>query len=107
MQPVRQVRSVYPRDPCRTRLDRLGHSRALRDGRLAQTVEEKVYELSATSAAWIGAKLADVQLLLTVEARSNSYDVDGFLVHSDARGVRDVVPLEPQSIPKSAAVRRQ
>jgi hypothetical protein len=70
----------------------------LEGGKLVRTLEEKVYELSATSAQWIGAKLADVRLFLTVEARGDGYEVGGILVHGNAESIRDVAPLVPRPV---------
>lgn len=69
-------------------------------GRLVKTVEQPVYTLTATGAQWIGAQLADVELMLVVTARSDRFDVGGLLVHAVGGSARDVAPLVPVQVPR-------
>jgi hypothetical protein len=78
------------------------HAFRLDGGRLVPLVEEDVYRLTETKAQWIGARVADLRLLSTVEARSDGYEVGGVLLHLGASGVavRVAAPLLPRLIPR-------
>jgi len=77
----------------------------LEGDKLVRTLEEKVYELSSTSAQWIGANLADVRLLLTVEPRGDGYEVGGILVHANDARVRVVAPLVLRPVERKRGAR--
>jgi len=72
----------------------------LEGGRLVRSLEEKVHELTTVNAQWIGAQLDDVRLFLSVQARSDGYEVGGILVHGGVAGIRDVAPLVPRTVPR-------
>jgi len=65
-------------------------------GKLVRLVEQAAYTLTGSNARWIGARLEELRLLATVEARPDGYEVGGALVHlnGDDRA-RDVAPLLP------------
>jgi hypothetical protein len=72
-------------------------------GRLVRFLDQPVYPartLTRTSAQWIGARLEDLGLLITVDARPEGFVVGGVLVHAPLTGVRDVAPLLPQTVPR-------
>ena len=77
------------------------HTYDFKGGRLGRQLSEDVYPLSETQAQWIGARVADLRLLLTVDARGEAYEVGGFLLHLGTgleRTVRDVAPLLPRQV---------
>lgn len=67
-------------------------------GRIIKTFDEDAYELTAQSAGWIGAELADLDLLLDVEARADTLVVSGVLLDRGGSAIRFAVPLEPISV---------
>jgi hypothetical protein len=69
---------------------------AVEGGRLIKIGEVDAYQLSETSAAWIGATLADIDLYVEV-ARQGGDDlvVSGILVNSPGGQPLDVAPLLP------------
>ena len=69
-------------------------------GKLVKSTEQEVYRIAAISAGWIGARLADLDLLLEIDARPDVLVVGGALVHSQEGSVRDLAPLEPVRIPR-------
>lgn len=77
------------------------HAFRLTGGKLVRQVEKDVYAVTETKAQWIGARVADLRLLLTVEARPDGYEVGGVLLHLGGgreRAVRDVAPLLPRQV---------
>ena len=76
----------------------------LEGGRLSAFVSRDVYKLTETLTQWIGARVEDVRLLLTVEARGADYEVGGVLMHLSGleRIARDVAPLLPKQIERKA-----
>jgi hypothetical protein len=77
------------------------HTFRLEGGRLVRLASEEVYELTETRAQWIGARVEDLRLLLTVEARGEDYEVGGVLIHLSGgleRAARDVAPLLPKRV---------
>jgi hypothetical protein len=69
-------------------------------GKLVRYAEQDVYRIASTSAGWIGARLADIDLLLEVEARPDALVVGGAFVHRSDGLVRDLAPLEPVRLPR-------
>jgi len=70
----------------------------LEAGKLVRGVDEPVYRLSRTNAQWIGARLEDLRLYLSVESRADSFVVGGALLDAPATGVSDLAPLKPVSV---------
>jgi hypothetical protein len=66
-------------------------------GRLARTLDETAYQLTAQSAGWLGARLEDLDLLLEVEARTDMIVVSGVLLGRSGQAIRLAVPLTPIS----------
>lgn len=70
---------------------------ALEGGRLVRVGEVDAYRLSETNAAWIGARLADLELRLEIQRTAEVLTIGGVLVHGrDA--VVDVAPLVPVTL---------
>jgi hypothetical protein len=67
-------------------------------GRLARTLDETAYQLTAQSAGWLGARLEDLDLLLEVEARADMIVVSGVLLGRAGPAIRLAVPLTPSSL---------
>jgi hypothetical protein len=68
-------------------------------GRIVKTFEEDAYELTAQSAGWLGqARLDDLDVLLDLEARSDTIVVSGVLLGRAGSAIRLAVPLEPISL---------
>jgi hypothetical protein len=67
----------------------------LEAGKLVRSAEQDVYRIAATSAGWIGARLANLDLMLEIEARADALIIGGALVHRQDGLVRDLAPLEP------------
>lgn len=78
---------------------------AVEGGRLVKIGETDAYTLTETSAAWIGATLADVELYLEV-AREDTDDllIGGVLVHGAAGQPATVAPLQPVTLRTSRRV---
>lgn len=70
----------------------------LEGGKLVKIAEDPVYRVTRTSAQWIGARLADLDLYVVVEDRPDGYLVGGALVHRAGAGARDVAPLTPATV---------
>ncbi|MBP8810050.1 MAG: hypothetical protein KBG48_28540 [Kofleriaceae bacterium] len=69
----------------------------LEGGRLVRVGEIDAYRLSETNAAWIGARLADLELRLEIQRTAEMLTIGGVLVHGrDA--VVDVAPLVPVTL---------
>ena len=75
----------------------------LEGGRLSRIGDEQAFRLTETSAQWIGARLADLRLLIEVTARPDGFGVGGVLVHTGPTGARDVAPLLPVSVARRRA----
>lgn len=67
-------------------------------GRLFKVAEDLVYEISASNADWIGARLLELDLALTVEASADTLKVGGYLIDRQPQRVRNIVPLTPVTI---------
>ena len=67
-------------------------------GRLARTLDETAYQLTAQSAGWLGARLEDLDLLLEVEARADMVVVSGVLLGRAGQAIHLAVPLTPISL---------
>ncbi len=67
-------------------------------GKLVRVVEEVVYEISASSAEWIGARLLELDLALEVTVRQDTMVVGGYLVDRSPPRVRGIVPLTPVTV---------
>lgn len=67
-------------------------------GKLVRVVEELVYEISASSAEWIGARLLELDLALEVTVRPDTMVVGGFLIDRSPPRVRGIVPLTPVTV---------
>jgi hypothetical protein len=67
----------------------------LEGARLVKIVDETVYELTPSSAAVLGAGLADLRLMLTVATWRDGFQVRGALV---ILGSTRAAPLVPRSI---------
>ena len=78
---------------------------AVESGRLVRIGEIAAYTVTKTSAAWIGAALADVDLYVEI-ARQGGDDlaVGGILVNSSGGGPIDVAPLLPVTFRTSRRV---
>jgi hypothetical protein len=68
------------------------------NGRLARSLDESAYQLTAQSAGWLGARLDDLDLLLEVEARTDMVVASGFLLGRGDVGIRLAAPLAPMSL---------
>ena len=82
------------------------HVFRLDGGKLSRLVAgEDVYRITETKAQWIGARVEDLRLLLTVDVRPDGYEVKGVLLHLAGidRAARDVAPLLPVRVRKRRA----
>ncbi len=61
--------------------------------RMIPLATEIVFRLSASWAAWVGAKLEDTELYIEVSGSSGVLEVGGLYVHRDGNVLRDVLPL--------------
>jgi hypothetical protein len=72
----------------------------LEGGKLVPVAEQNpLYTLTESSARWIGAELAQIDLYLELADRADGIEVGGVLVTRDRR-VRDVVALQPIPVPR-------
>jgi hypothetical protein len=68
-------------------------------GRITKTLDEPLYRVTDQGAGWLGVKLADIELVLDLEARDESIGATGvFLGRGEAKGVRLAAPLAPISV---------
>lgn len=70
----------------------------LEGGRLNRIAREDVYRLTANAAAWIGARLEDVDLLIELSPNPDGITVGGLYLHRGQGAVRTVAPLMPHII---------
>ena len=80
----------------------------LEGARLARMLDASaLYQLSTTSARWIGADLRDVELYLELTSRPDAIEVGGLLTTLSATRapakIRDVVVIAPASVPRRRA----
>ena len=68
---------------------------ALDGGRLNRLGEVDAFRLSETSAGWIGARLADLEVRLEVTRAGDELTIGGLLIHGGTTAVIDVAPLSP------------
>ena len=67
-------------------------------GRLVKVGEDAVFEISASNADWIGARLVELDLALHVEASADTLRIGGYLIDRLPQRVRNIVPLTPVTI---------
>ncbi|MCG8421941.1 MAG: hypothetical protein MJE77_28805, partial [Proteobacteria bacterium] len=72
-------------------------------GRIARNLARELYRVSATKAAWIGAQLDEIELIIELRTRSDRIDAAGLYVEHGASGLYTVAPL----LPKTVVVRRK
>ncbi|MEZ4368662.1 MAG: hypothetical protein R2939_20665 [Kofleriaceae bacterium] len=70
----------------------------LEGGRLSRGLEEVLYEITAASAQWIGARVAELDLALEVAVRPDALVAGGLLLARAGDRLRDVVPLVPVTV---------
>jgi hypothetical protein len=72
------------------------------DGKLMRVIEPKpLYLLNAAHARWVGADLADLDLLLELSARPDSIEVTGMLATREGASIRDIVVISPVQAARS------
>lgn len=62
-----------------------------------------VYQLTATNARWIGSTLSDLDLVLEVTNRGDTFEVGGLLTHRTNKKLRDLLLLSPTQVPRRHA----
>lgn len=62
-------------------------------GRLQRVAAEDVYRVSATNAAWVGARLEDVELVIEVRGELEALQLTGLYVHRGKTRPQTVAPL--------------
>ncbi|HUS67809.1 MAG TPA: hypothetical protein VMZ28_24910 [Kofleriaceae bacterium] len=67
-------------------------------GRLQTVVSDEVYRMTSDTAAWVGAKLKDVDFLLRADPRHGGLEVRGLYVHRVGGAVQTVAPLSPRKV---------
>lgn len=75
----------------------------LEGGRLVHLGDGEVYRLSERNAAWVGARLSEIELLVELRAGGDWVEVTGLYVHRNPTGPDTVAPL----VPKAVEVRRR
>lgn len=71
---------------------------ALEGGRLVRLGEVDAFRLSETSAGWIGARLADLEVRLEITRVGDELTIGGLLIHGGTTAVIDAAPLSPVSL---------
>ena len=64
-------------------------------GHLVRTGEELLYQLSSSSAGWIGARLAELDLVIDLDVRADAFVASGVLLNRPQNSIHDAVPLAP------------
>jgi hypothetical protein len=73
-------------------------------GRLVRLIEpQQVYQLTTTNARWIGSTLRDLDLLLEVVNRGDTFEVGGLLTRRSGDKLRDLLVLSPVQVPRKRA----
>lgn len=72
-------------------------------GRLQRVAAQDLYKVSSTSAAWIGASLHEIELLIELGTTPDGIRYTGLFVHHGADGPDTVAPL----VPGTVAIRRK
>ena len=72
-------------------------------GKLARIASEQIYQLTATNARWIGSTLRDLDLLLEVTNRGDTFEVGGLLTHRTSEKLRDLLVLSPVQVQRRRA----
>ncbi len=67
---------------------------------LVRIVDWPVYQLTATNARWIGSALQDLDLLLEVVNRGDTFEVGGLLTRRSGDKLRDLLVLSPVQVPR-------
>lgn len=74
----------------------------LEAGRLHRLVSQDVYRVSATNAAWVGARLDALELVVELRAEAEAVQVTGLYVHRGDTRPQTVVPLVRVEVPVRA-----
>lgn len=72
-------------------------------GKLNRIASEQIYQLTATNARWIGSTLRDLDLLLEVTNRGDTFEVGGLLTHRTSEKLRDLLVLSPVQVQRRRA----
>jgi hypothetical protein len=67
-------------------------------GKLVPIADGPAYQLTATNARWIGSTLHDLDLLLEVTNRGETFEVGGLLTHRTNDKLRDLLVLSPAQV---------
>jgi hypothetical protein len=67
-------------------------------GKLGRIADGQAYQLTATNARWIGSTLHDLDLLLEVTNRGETFEVGGLLTHRTNDKLRDLLVLSPAQV---------
>jgi hypothetical protein len=75
------------------------------EGKLSRVVVEPavLYQLTAANARWIGAEIRDLDLLLEVTSRADTFEVGGLLTTRAGDKIRDIVVISPVSVGRRRA----
>ena len=71
----------------------------LEGGRLHRLVAQDVYRVSATNAAWVGARLEEIDLMVELRAEAEAVQVTGLYVHRGEARPQTVAPLVRVDVP--------
>ncbi len=84
-----------------TERERSAHVEVLRmdGGRLVRLVARELYRVESTSAAWVGATLDAIDLLIELQVTEGSLKVTGLYIHNGKDRPRTVAPLLTTTIP--------
>lgn len=69
----------------------------LRDRELSIADRHVAYRLSPRWATWVGAKLANIELLIELEAGDGALAIGGLYVDRDGRETRHIAPMQPRT----------
>ena len=67
-------------------------------GRLVPVGADDVYRMTSSAAAWVGAKLRDVDFAVEAEVRGGGLEVGGLYLNEVGGAVKNAVPLLPQTV---------
>jgi hypothetical protein len=72
-------------------------------GHLLPIAQRDVYQLTATNARWIGSALRDLDLVLEVVDRAETFEVGGLLTRRSGDKLRDLLVLSTVQVPRKHA----
>ncbi len=67
-------------------------------GKFVRLADQTLYSITSENARWIGAELANIDVVLELTAQNDNLLVGGFMIATTSARIRDLVPLLPVTV---------